>query len=63
MNRAWAGCGETNTYFAGELCVGARHERRHLFMTHLHILDRAICPIDRTDDAVDAVAGIPVNAF
>ena len=62
MNRAGAGGGQTNTDFAGELGMPAGHECSHFLMPHLHVIHRVAGAVDRTDDAVNAVAGISVNA-
>ena len=32
-------------------------------MTHLDVLNGSICPIERTHDPVDSVAGITVDTF
>ena len=63
MNRARAGCREADADFAGELRVRARHERRHLLVAHLDEVDPALRALERAHDAVDAVAGITVNAI
>src|SRR5690242_19793141 len=38
-----------------------RHERRHLLVAHLHIIDRVTRAIDRTDNAIDSVTGKSVD--
>ncbi len=63
MDRARPGGGETNADFAGEFRVRARHERRHFFVPHLHVIDGVARAIDCADDSVNAVAGIAVDAF
>src|SRR3569623_1179834 len=62
MNRARARGGEAHADFAGELGVCASHERSHLFMTRLHESDIPLNALERAHDAVDAVAGIAVDA-
>ena len=54
---------EANPDLTGELRVSARHERRHFFMPHLHVLHCPIGSIKRAHDPVNSVAGISVNAF
>src|SRR5438045_5992593 len=63
MNRARTGSGEANTDFAGEFCMRACHERRHLFVAYLHVVDSVPGPIDRADDAVNSVTRITVDAL
>ena len=62
MNCAGPGGGETNSHFASELRMRARHERGHLLVPNLHIVDRIARTIDGANDAVDAVPRITVNA-
>jgi hypothetical protein len=62
MDRAGAGRGEADARLARELRVGARHEGRHLLVPHLDELEPlAGRSPEREDDAVDPVAGIPVD--
>jgi len=63
MDRAGARRGHAHARFAGELRVSAGHERRHLFMPHLHEVDGVAGALERTHDSVDAVARIAVNAL
>ena len=42
MDRARTGGGQANAQFAGELGVSAGHECRHLFVSHLHVIDRIV---------------------
>ena len=58
MRRARTGGREADAELARELGVGARHEGRHLLVARLDELDLAVRPIQRLDDAVDAVAGV-----
>ncbi len=62
MNRAWSGSGEANTNFTGEFVMRARHERRHLFVAYLHVLDRVTRAIDCSNDSVNAIARITIDA-
>jgi hypothetical protein len=62
MDRTRARRAETDAEFARELRVRGRHERRLLFMPHLHEFEPVGGPVDRGDDAVDAVARIAVDA-
>src|SRR6185437_12054950 len=43
---------------AGELGVGAGHEGGHLLMPHLHEVELVAGPVERADQAADAVAGV-----
>ena len=54
--------GNADTKLSGELGVRSRHERSHLFMARLDELDLAAGPCQRTKHAIDAVAGVSVNA-
>jgi hypothetical protein len=63
MDRARPGGREADAELAGELRVRAGHERRLLLVPHLHEIDLLLVPVDRGDDAVDAVARIAVDAF
>jgi hypothetical protein len=47
---------------AGELGMAAGHERRHLLVANLHELEFARGAVERTHDAVDAIARITVDA-
>jgi hypothetical protein len=46
---------------AGELRVRARHERGELLVADLDEAELVRCAVERTEEAVDAVAGIPVD--
>ena len=59
VDRAGPRGGQADAELAGELGVGARHERGHLLVAHLDELGaaRAVArALERADDAVDAVA-------
>src|SRR3569623_38061 len=62
MNRARARGRETHADFASELGMRASHERSHLLMTRLHEGNLPLDALERAHDAVDAVAGIAVDA-
>src|SRR5207249_950275 len=62
MDRARTGRGQTNTDFAGELGMPAGHECSHFLVPDLHVIDRVARAVDCTDNAINAVAGISVNA-
>jgi hypothetical protein len=62
VNRAWARRGHAHANLAGELGMGAGHERSQLFMTGLderHAIARAI---ERAQQSVDAVSGVSINS-
>src|SRR5437764_15224648 len=61
MDRARAGGGEANADLTGEFGMGTSHERRHLFVPHLYVLDGVTRAIDRADDTVNSIARITVN--
>src|SRR3954452_9085808 len=63
MDRAGAGCGQADAHLACELRMGAGHECRELFVPRLHESRVAIRTVERAHDAVDAVAGIAVDAL
>ncbi len=63
VDRAGAGGGEAHAGFAGELGVGAGHEGGHLLVANLDELGAVLCAAEGAHDAVDAVAGITVDAF
>ena len=62
MNRARAGRGQTDTDLASELRVCARHECGHFFVARLDESNAVAGPIERTEDPVDAIPGIPIDA-
>src|SRR5581483_6381003 len=62
MDRARTGGGEADADFAGELGMRARHEGGELLVARLDELHLFIAP-ERTHDAVDAIAGIAVDAL
>ncbi len=65
MGGAGAAGREADAQLAGEFGMARRHKRRHLFMAHLNKFDaRAlfIGALDGPQDAVNAVAGVAVNA-
>ena len=45
----------------GELGVAASHERGHLLVSRLHEPDPVALAPERAEDAVDAVAGVPID--
>src|SRR5687767_391284 len=61
MDRPGARCGEADSDLASELGVPGRHKRRLLFMPDLHELEAIQSPVERTQNAVDAVARIPID--
>ena len=61
MNGAGPRRREADARLAGELGVGARHESGHLLVPHLHVVDLVGERGERDVDAVDPVAGVPVN--
>src|SRR5437764_11660826 len=61
MDRARARRGEAHADLARPLRVCARHERRHLLVTHLHELQLVLVALERADDRVDPVARITVD--
>ena len=64
MDRARAGGGHADAdgVGAGELGVPARHERGHLLVPCLDELGIALRAVERAEEPVDPVAGIPVDA-
>ena len=62
MNGARSGGCKAYDGFTGELGVAARHERGGFLVPRLDELDLVAGAIERADHAVDAVAGITVNA-
>jgi hypothetical protein len=58
MRSPWTGRRDANTKLAGELGVRRSHESCHLFVTGLNELDLALGTLQRTEHAVNAVAGI-----
>src|SRR6185503_7336053 len=61
MRRAGPGRRDAHAELAGEFGMRRRHEGRHLFMPALDEFDFILRPLQRTEYAVDAVAGIAVN--
>ncbi len=61
MDRAGAGGRQAHTGLAGELGVGAGHERGHLLVANLDELRPVAVVPERADDAVDPVARIAVD--
>lgn len=61
VDRTGTGRCEADADLAGELRVGARHERSRLLVTDLHELDVAAA-VESAHDPVDAVSGIAVDA-
>ena len=57
MNAAGAGCAEADAQLAGVFGVGAGHEGRRLFVTHLDEADLVLAGAQGLHDSVDAVAG------
>ena len=73
MRCAGAGGGDAHAQFAGELCVRRGHEGSHFFVPDLNEFDRRTGSVfsffrrrlraaECAEHAVDAVAGIAVNA-
>src|SRR6185312_13872830 len=56
MDRAGARGREAHADLAGEFRVAARHERGHFLVAHLYELELAAGAVERTENAVDAVA-------
>src|SRR6185437_789446 len=50
--------GDAHAQLTGELGVSGSHERRHFLVAGLDELDLAVCPVERAEHSVDAVAGI-----
>jgi hypothetical protein len=63
MDRAGTRRRQTHADFACEFCVSARHESGELFVARLDELDAVLRAPERAHDAVDAVAGITVDAL
>jgi hypothetical protein len=61
VGRSGAACGQAYSQFAGKLGVCDRHEGGHFFVPDLDEFDVA-GPLQRADDAVDAVAWVTVDA-
>jgi hypothetical protein len=59
---AGPGGGKTNAEPASELGMGRGHEGRLFLVSHLHEIEAIESPVERAKDAVDAVAGITVEA-
>jgi len=57
-----AGGSDAHAQFAGELGVGAGHERGHFFVAGLDELDLAVGPAQGTEHAIDAIAGVAKDA-
>src|SRR5215210_5937781 len=58
MNRARPRRSQANADLAGKFGMRARHECRHLLVPHLDELEQILVACERTDDAVDTVAGV-----
>jgi hypothetical protein len=58
VDRARARRRQADIELARELGVRTRHERPHLLASDLHELERVARAIERTDDPVDAIAGM-----
>lgn len=65
MNGTRSRCGETQTDLTSEFSMGRRHERRHFFMTDLHIFEtsRIDLALKRHIDPARAVSGIAIGPF
>ena len=62
MDRARPRSRQADPDLARELGVRTRHERRHLLVAHLNQLRIAAGTVERSEDRVDAVAWIAVDA-
>ena len=62
VGRSGSAGGQTDAELAGELGIGDRHEGRHFLVPRLDEIDSAVM-LKRTDDAVDAVAGVAEDPF
>src|SRR5690606_10199209 len=62
VGRARTRGGDANAQPAGEFRICRSHEGSHLFMPGLDEADLSIGPVERTEYAVDAVSGIPIDA-
>ena len=63
VDRARPGSREADADLAGPFRVRAGHERRLLFVPHLHELECILVPLERADDGIDAVPRVAVDAF
>ena len=63
VDRAGARGRHADAGLAGELGVGAGHEGRDLLVRHLDELEPVLVPLERAEDAVDAVARVAVDAL
>lgn len=61
VRRAGAPGREADADLAGELRVGAGHERRHLLVAHLDELDLSLSALESAEHAVDAIARVAEN--
>jgi hypothetical protein len=55
MRSAWTLGGDTYTKLAREFCIGARHKRRHFFVSCLNERDLVGRSIERAEHAVDSI--------
>ena len=63
MDCAGAGGGQADTYFTCEFGMGTCHECGHFFMPDLDKVEFVRCTVERTHNAVDAIAWKTENAF
>ncbi len=63
VDRARAGGRHADADLAGELGVGAGHERRQLLVARLHELELVAVLVERAQQPVDPVTGIAVDAL
>ena len=63
MDRARPGGRVAETNLASELGVRRRHERRHLLMANLDVLQLPLGFLERDIQAADTIAGIAVDAL
>jgi hypothetical protein len=55
MHRPRAARSKTDADFSRKLGVSTRHERRHLFVAYLHIVDFVSGTTDGSDNSVDSI--------
>jgi hypothetical protein len=63
VNGAGSRGGQAYAEIASELGVGARHERGHLLMPHLHEIELVAGAGKRADEAIDPVSGETKDAL
>ena len=63
VNCARSGSRQADTDLSCKLGVSGCHERCHLFMAHLHKLEQVFIALQATQDAIDTIAWISIDAF